>query len=142
MTAGLETIAMKQFLTTKLTADSALAAVVSTRIYDGVAPAAATFPCVVFQNQSAGGIDVVATGALRIMTDSLFVVKGIARTQSFMGDLKTIATRIDAALHGISGTATDGTVIACVRERAFELIETTDGVQYRHLGGVYRLLAQ
>jgi len=49
---------------------------------------------------------------------------------------------VDAVLHGASGTATDGTVIACVRERAFEMVEMTDGVQYRHLGGIYRVLAQ
>ena len=142
MTQGIEILAAKQFITAKLTADTALGSAVSTRIYDSVAPQGAAWPFVVFQNQSGGGNDVAAMGALRIMTDSLFLVKGIEKSSSFMGNLKTIATRIDAALHGTSGTATDGTVIACVRERAFEMIETTDGVQYRHLGGIYRILAQ
>jgi multidrug efflux pump subunit AcrA (membrane-fusion protein) len=53
-----------------------------------------------------------------------------------------IAKRIDAVLHAASGSNVDGVIIACTRLRPFQLTELTDGVQYRHLGGFYRLLAQ
>ncbi len=44
-----------------------------------------------------------------------------------------------AALHDKEGTVAGGTIYECLRERAFSLVEDVEGVQYRHLGGFYRI---
>lgn len=52
--------------------------------------------------------------------------------------LVPIANALDGALHGATGTA-DGLRIDCTRENPFQMLEPDDdGVQYRHVGGVYR----
>ncbi len=134
-----ETLVAEQWLYTVLSTDSQLAAVVGTRIYAYIAPENATFPYVVYQNQA--GRDVRGVGPLRIMANLLYVVKVVGQTNTF-GALETAANRIDAVLQAASGTPTRGTVIACVREQPFALVESLDTGQYRHLGGIYRLWAK
>ena len=142
MTAGLELLTARQFLYAKLAADSTLTGIVSTRIYAELAPEAATFPLVMIIEMSPGN-DLRVMGTGRIWSDPLFLVKAVDQTAALTGNLKTLATRIDAVLHGASGSATDGTVWACSRERPFSMAETgPGGIQYRHMGGVYRVLAQ
>jgi hypothetical protein len=140
MSAGYELSAASKWLYTTLAADSALAAVVSTRIYADLAPQAAAHPLVVFQFQ--GGVDFQAVGAIRIWSNLELLIRGIDQTTTYTANLRTIAKRIDAVLHAASGSNVDGVIIACTRLRPFQLTELTDGVQYRHLGGFYRLLAQ
>lgn len=140
MTAGLELLAARQWLYATLAADTLLAAVVAGRIYTEQAPEDATFPLVLLTELSPGDdLRVVGTG--RIWADPLFLVRGVAQTASFGGTLVTIAGRIETALNGKAGTATNGRVWSCVRERPFSLAETVTpgGTQYRHLGGVYRV---
>ena len=134
-----ETLVAEQWLYTVLAADTALAAVVGTRIYAYIAPEGAAFPYVVYQNQA--GRDIRGVGPLRIMANLLYVVKVVGQTNSF-GALETAANRIDTVLQAASGTPTRGTVIACVREQPFALVESLDTGQYRHLGGIYRLWAK
>ena len=135
-----ETLVAESWLYTVLAADTALAAVVGTRIYGYLAPPTATMPYVVYQQQA--GHDVRGTGPTRIMADMLYVVRGIAETNSFTGNLETIANRIDAVLQAASGTNVRGVVVACVREQPFSLVESTSEGQFRHLGGIYRLWAK
>jgi hypothetical protein len=56
--------------------------------------------------------------------------------------LVTGAAEIHAALENSSGSVTGGEVFACTRVRPFLLPEVRNGVQYRHLGGIYRLLVK
>lgn len=135
-----ETLVAEQWLYTVLSGDTALAAVVGTRIYADVAPAGATFPYVVYQNQA--GRDVRGVGPTRIMANLLYVVRGVNATTTYTGALETIANRIDAVLQAASGTNTRGVVIACVREQPFKLAESLDTGEYRNLGGIYRLWAK
>jgi hypothetical protein len=134
-----ETLVAEQWLYTVLSGDTALAAVVGTRIYAYIAPEGAAMPYVVYQNQA--GRDVRGVGPLRIMANLLYVVKVIGATNSF-GTLEVAANRIDAVLQAASGTNVRGTVIACVREQPFALVESLESGQYRHLGGIYRLWAK
>lgn len=134
-----ETLVAESWLYSVLAADSQLAATVGTRIYAYIAPEVAAFPYVVYQNQA--GRDVRGVGPLRIMANMLYVVKAVGQTSSF-GTLEAAANRIDAVLQAASGTNVRGTVIACVREQPFALVESLSAGQYRHLGGVYRLWAQ
>lgn len=111
--------------------------VASDRVYSGTAPAGATAPYVVIQVQSPGD-DLYTVGAFRVWADPLFIVKAVAPTRSW-GTLTAVADAIDAALHSTDGSVTGGTIYECVRERPFSLIETANGVEFRHLGGFYRV---
>lgn len=140
MTQGKEMLAAAAWLYSKLAADSALTAVVSTRIYNEVAPQNATYPLVVYQMQSA--VDLPAAGGGRILTNSQWLVRAISTAPTFGGDLATAATRIDVVLQAAEGSVTDGYVVACVRSRVFQMVESDSGVQYRHLGGFYEIAVQ
>jgi hypothetical protein len=66
------------------------------------------------------------------------VIKAVDRNPS-AATATSIADRIDAALHGKSGSVAAGTVHACVRDEPIEYTEVMDGVTYQHLGGLYRV---
>jgi hypothetical protein len=142
MTAGIEHVAIQEFLFEKLRDDSAVAALVAGRVYADKAPAGAVFPFVILIEQAASP-DVMGVGARRIMAGGLWQVKGVVQAESFGGTLASLAAAIDAALHGKAGTVDNGVVLACTRESTFRLAETGPaGEPYRHLGGLYRVLAQ
>jgi hypothetical protein len=136
-----ESTTIDLWLNTALSGDASLAAVVGTRIYSDLAPDGAALPMVVYQMQAAN--DLMTNGAARVWANTLFLVRGVAQRVSYDGDLITMANRIDAVLHGASGSNAEGNVWECVRERPFRLTEVgADGKQYRHLGGLYRILAK
>lgn len=135
----METNAAEGWMTTVLKADTALAAVVSTRVYNTLRTG--PLPCVLFQLQ-APGADLMVLGGTRVWTPLVYLVRGIAEQESYAGDLATIANRIDAVLHRASGSNAAGTVFSCVRIRAFQMPEVANGMQYRHLGGLYEIKAR
>lgn len=109
------------------------------RIYNGVAPAGASYPFVVMQLLS-GGNDLLGVGAIRIWSDALWLIKVVVKGTS-SGPIEPIVNRIDALLHAASGTVTNGVIWECVRERPFELPTVENGVSYLQLGGEYRVRA-
>lgn len=134
----METNAVEQWLNTTLKADTALAAVVSTRVYNTRRPAGSVLPCVVFQMQAAGP-DMVMLGGVRVWASTLYLVRGIAEQASYEGNLATIANRIDEVLHAKSGVNAAGVVHTVVREKPFQLVSVIDGREFRDLGGLYRI---
>lgn len=134
-----ESLVVKQWLNDVLKADAALVAQVGTRIYDAVAPSGAAMPYVVYQYMA--GRDIAGVGPHRIMTTFVYIVKVVKETNSF-ASLEAAANRIDAVLQAASGINVRGTVVACVREAPFEMVESLETGQYRHLGGSYRFWAQ
>jgi hypothetical protein len=120
-----------------LTTDATLQGYIgaTARVYDTLAPENATMPFVTFQYQ--GGYDVRTNGPARIWASTVWLVKAIG-TGSTFATLQTIAGRVDALLTGKYGSNTAGQVW-CVREQPFQLLEVDAGVQYRHVGGLYRL---
>lgn len=137
---AMETTTIRKWLETVLKADATLTGLVSTRIYAAPAPKDATFPMVVYQLQ-ASEPDLTVVNGVRIWAGGVWLVRGVAKTESF-ATLTAIADRIDVLIHRQSGAVTGGTVVSCVREEAFEMVETVDSLQYRHLGGMYRIRAQ
>ncbi len=127
------------WLYSQLSSDAFLSSLVSDRIYGQVAPRDAEYPLIVFQFQ--GGHDVSGVNATRIMTQEVYVVKAAAKSTSFE-ILKPIAARLDELLHGARGATPDGVILACVREQPIKLVEIEDGVQYRLLGGIYRIYCE
>lgn len=127
-----------------LKADATLTALIggasAPRIYRGMAPLSATFPCVVFFYQP-GGRDVRGVGTVNIMIDGNWVIKALDRDNS-AADAATIAARIYTVLHGKSGSVTGGKVLACVRDEPIGYVELLDDVLYQHVGGVYQIIVQ
>lgn len=129
-----------QWLYETLSGDAALGSAVGTRVYADVAPQGAAFPYLVFSYQ--GGSDKRGVGTARYFVEALYLVKAVRQGESYQ-PLQTVMDRVDALLQGSSGgTATGGTVYASVREQSVRFPEVTEGRQYRHLGGVYRITVQ
>lgn len=85
--------------------------------------------------------DLTTLGAERIWSVLEYVVRIVGQVNSW-DPLLDAAAEIDAALDQADGTVTGGVVFGCTRVRPFLLPEVRNGVQYRHLGGVYRLLVK
>lgn len=136
----IETTLVESWLYSRLSTDAALAAEVGNRIYAYVAPARTATPYVVFSAQSPG-FDVMGVGTARVMLNCLYQVKVVVQDASFSG-AKKAADRIDELLHGATGTPAGGQVLGCVREGPLAYAEVSDGVEYRHLGGLYRIWVQ
>lgn len=141
---SIETVVVDQFIYDKLAADSTLLALLaasSASLFSEMVAQGSGYPLVLWTQQSA--LDDEYVNNERIWTNCVVTVRGLAEQNSFGGDLKTIAQRLDGALHKQSASTTDGRVYACVRIRAFRMIETLPGgEQIRHLGGVYRIYAK
>lgn len=137
MTAGVETTAAEAWIITTLKT----ASVAGGRVYSGLAPVGAVEPYVIVQEQSAGTGVLYAVGVEQVWIDPLFIVKAVKATGSW-SELTGIVKAAHAALQESSGVQTDGTILSCLRERPFKLIEVpqSTGKQYRHLGNAYRVL--
>jgi hypothetical protein len=137
-------LSAERFLYTKLSEDATLIAMIggagNPRIYGEVAPHEInTYPLVVHQYQ--GGRDVQGLGAVIVMVDELYVVKVITVGRAY-ADGEPVWKRIQAVLHGSSGVVTDGLVLACVRVSPIKYATLEEGVEYRHLGGIFRIYSQ
>jgi hypothetical protein len=138
MVAGLEVDVAEEWIFNTLSGDATLKGLVGDRIFNTEAPQTAAFPFVIYQNMSA--MDYAAVGAVRIWTNQVFMVKVVGDTVDY-STLKTIVARIDALLHRSSGSTADGTVWAVVREQILNQAENVNGHQYRHRGGLFRVMA-
>lgn len=138
MTAGLEVDTAEEFIYGALRGDATLLGLV-TDIYNGQAPQGAAYPFAIFQALS--GTDLMVVDSIRVWTGLQFMVKIIGKTSDY-GDLKSAGARVDAVLHHAGGTVADGTVWSCVREQTIRMMEAGPGSeQYRHVGGIFRILA-
>ena len=134
----MEPLSVDRWLYAKLTGDTTLMALI-TGVYTLPAPASAVLPFVLIQEQASS--DIRGVGPARIGITGTWLVRGVAQTVSWAGNLETIANRIDVLLQAASGTVSGGVVWACVRERPFRLIETVQSGTFRHQGGQYRIWA-
>jgi hypothetical protein len=113
----------------------------SQRIYPDLAPADAPYPVIVYQCQSPPR-DVRGVGAVRVMVDTIYVVKAVAQQVSYV-PMAPLARVIDGAMTASVPTpVVDGFVLASVRNQQFSLTEVANGKQVRNLGGEYRIHAQ
>lgn len=144
MTAGMEPVIAERFMRDRLADRPALMTAVSGRLYGHAAPQAEDgepdYPFVLWSQNSIGQ-DLSAIGSILIWAVLEYVVRVVGRTNSW-DPLVTAAAEIEEALADTDGTVPGGVVHACTRVRPFLLPEIRNGVQYRHLGGVYRLLVK
>lgn len=120
-----------------LSGDSALTALVGTRIGSELSSAQWAGPYVTWDAQSTRPIRSISGEILD--TDSLFSVEAVTQSGSF-ASAAAIASRVRALLDGRNVTVTGGS-IACFRERELRTAESVEGVPYRALGDVYRIRA-
>lgn len=127
----MELVTVANWLTSRLNND---AAGVDERVFEDQARDE-PYPMIIFQFQ--GGEDVRGVGTARVMVSGVWLVRAVDELESY-NDLGSIADAIDGRLHGAAGNG----VIGCVREAPYQRIESEDGVEYRHLGGLYRIYVQ
>jgi hypothetical protein len=136
----IETIEIAEpWLYATLSEDDVLAGLVGDRITGTLAPDILDTPYISFLLQSP--LDVMGIGATRISTDNLYIVKAVTQGSSW-DEALPIAQRIDYLIHRPNSTMIQGTgSLTCNRERVFQQPEVAEGIQYRHLGGIYRIRA-
>lgn len=154
------TLVGQEWINARLAGDATLRSILSvpagqSRVAMGVAPSAwGAGPFVTFSPQVPMA-DVFGTGSARIMGAGEWLVRAggmvatdkgtpsaIAAANARWGAVKAAAKRIDALLHGATGTTADGEVIACVRvEDHFMPSEERPGEVFYFLGGQYRVEA-
>ena len=134
-----ESYVAETWLYNKLTADTTLKNQVGSRVYSYVAPQGAAFPFIVYSLYSCS--DVMEAGSNRIFSAMTYLVKAIG-DQSVSGTtLKTIVDAIDSTLHRATGTSGSATILSCVRDSQVSYAEVSQGITYRHVGGLYRIVA-
>lgn len=139
MSAGLEPDVAEEFIYGLLNGDATLTGLLAGGIKPGgSAPQGTPYPFVTYQMMSS--IDLMVVDAIRIWTNLVYLVKVVGESADYQ-TLRAVVARIDALLHRASGTATDGTIWACVREQSIRMPEVVSGKQFRHDGGLYRLYA-
>lgn len=137
MTAFTEVTRANRWITTTLRADPTLAGLIGTRVYDGPAPANATYPFVSFELLSAPD-SLYGNGPTIIWQKLIYVVKAISKTDS-VTSLQTIADRIAAVLHAQHGATSDSAIDYCVRRRPFRMQTIENGERWQHLGHEFEL---
>lgn len=96
-------------------------------------------PYVTFLMQSSR--DIQGNAGQIISTDNLYMIKAVAATASW-DDVAPIATILTSLFH-LPNTVINvtGGSMTSTRENIIQYPEITEGVQYRHLGAVYRIRA-
>jgi len=139
MTLAIESSYAAEWLYDTLTGDATLMALIE-GVYEQPAPESSAHPMVVFNLQS--DVDTVTGDSLnRIFSNQLWLVRATVEDTSY-ATAKTIADRMDTVLQNANGTADGATIYTCTREETFRLVDVENGKQYRHLGGMYRLIVQ
>lgn len=142
---GAEQVMIEEWIKTRLAAQaSALETIstgLSTRVRNGFGSPSDKFPFIVYQCQVPPK-DVRGVGPVRVMVDTLFIVKAIGQCDDYL-PLTPVARVIDTALTAPDTVAvTDGFILCSTREDGFSMVEIDSGKQFRHLGGQFKILAQ
>jgi hypothetical protein len=119
----------------------------SKSIYDGVAPKDAAFPYVIFNLQS--DVDEEAMADPAAYTDHIWMIKGVdgpgepPKSTAPSGDAAdAIADRIRVLLNDTTLSISGASLMYLRRQSGVRYPEVTEGVTYRHSGGLYRLVWQ
>jgi len=132
-------IDLLRWVHSKLAADSALTALVDTRIYMDSSPQQnKTYPIVVISDLTNDDLNTVG-GRTCIIHD--VSVQGVDIAGGY-DSVSAIAARIDAALQAQRGNFGSVTVLQSMRQKSYHYPEDANGVHYLHAGGVFRIIAE
>lgn len=110
----------------------------SASLFHEIAPGTAAYPLLIFGKQS--GVATKRFGG-NAFDRQLWMVKGVVRGQSSSA-AEDIAAAVDALLDFGTLTISGGSLMYMARESDIDYTETTNDQQYRHHGGLYRLVVQ
>jgi hypothetical protein len=125
-----------------LSTDSALLGLVPIDSISGTLSATElTPPYVTFSMNSIFDV-ITGAGGDRIGVEALYLVKAVSADGSW-DVIAPIARRLNVLLNKPYEVVTlpDGGSLSCLRDRIIQYPEVNEGVQYRHLGGLYRIRA-
>lgn len=138
---GAEAALVGKWIDTTLKAYTTLTNIVSTRIYEDMAPAGTPFIYVIYNVQDSPRV-VRGVGLAEVMVDTIYTVKAIAQCTSY-DTLAPTASAIRGALVTAETQApTGGLIFTCSYERQVAYAEGRGAEQTRHLGGEFRIQAQ
>lgn len=85
--------------------------------------------------------DIMGVGGRRIAVDALYLIKVVDATASW-DDLKVASGRINALFNrpGEVFTLPNGSLTS-IRDRIIQYPEKVEGIQFRHIGGIWRIRA-
>lgn len=109
----------------------------SKSIFHQQAPAGAAYPLIVFQKQA--GNPTEAFGVPSAFEREIWLVKAIDESAS-ADNAEAAAARITVLLNDASLSISGSTLLYIRRESDVEYPEVTDGVQYRHVGSLFRVV--
>lgn len=109
----------------------------SAGIYHAVAPPTASYPLLIFNKQS--GVNDLKVMGGDDARNTLWLVKGVAKATS-SSTAEDIDAAANAVLHFGDLTITGADDLYLARESDVEYVETAGDTQYRHAGGLYRLV--
>jgi hypothetical protein len=125
--------ATEKAIRAKLTGDTGVSNLVSTRVYAGIAPDGGTLPCIVFSLNGGGSDNDTALDS----ADLRYAIMGIADKQ---GTAVQIADAIRAALHEASLTIdSPWSVMRCQESSSIAYVDDVDGKPFFRRGGIYRI---
>lgn len=143
---GIEGITVSRWIVGRLSADAMLrnmagsAAALQERIAEGTYPGTAPWWIVftILEPQ-----DVKGVGMEQIMSRVQFQVKVVGKGASYL-PIVPIYQRVHALLEAQQAQepAAGGLILTCERVSGVQYPERADGIEYRHLGGLYEALTQ
>lgn len=141
MSAVIETVEIvDKWLYSTLTGDATLTGLVGGRISGTLSDQVLALPYVHFSLQSDRNI--IALGGETIVVDCRYLVKAVGKTSSW-STILPIARRINQLVHRPYETFQVAGVgsLSTHRDSIVQQAEIDSGIQYRHLGGIYRIRA-
>jgi len=133
----------EKFIYTKLSASTALTALVGNRIYSELAISkpgeVIVYPHVVFM--WGGGQDAKVMAGKSLFLDEIYTVKIVGVGNNY-NNIEAGAEAIQTALHNQRGVVTGGQVLLCQRQAPVKFVEVDGGKIYRHLGATYRIFSK
>jgi hypothetical protein len=124
------------FITATLKADSQWVTLSPGGVKRGKAPSGSLFPLTIISYQS--GIDVIFENAVRSSVNALYQIKAVGPSDNTQA-IFDLASCIDELFKRTKGTVTGGNIIGCYRESPLAYEDDTAGIQYSHIGGLYRV---
>jgi hypothetical protein len=143
MTAVHETASGIQFLIGMLSSDSTLMSLSPGGVCRAFALVQAPLPVTIVAFQS--GIDTLTANGRRLLVRALYQVKASGPMIN-ASDVFALASQIDVVLGGNQGlrniAVTGSFILSVFRESSIQYDEDASGIQYTHLGGLYRVISQ
>jgi hypothetical protein len=127
-----------QWINTTMRADSALMAAATGGVWQGLAEIGVVAPYASYGKQADS--DRMTMNATRLFASILMQIKAVGTASNFAA-LVIIANRIDALFGSVRyvGLPGGGGVLESYRDGEIALDEVVNGVQWSHLGGLYRI---